>query len=186
MARRFFVGIELGELAKGEVLRVQGELGKRAGDVYHLVEEEKLHLTLYFCGDTDEAAMVAIGDRIGGMDLSGFDVRLDGLKRLPADDVPKVLAIGVRSAGRELAKLQQRVHDVCFGLSAVQEIRPYTPHVTFARLSRGVPSNAKIVKRSLAALGEITSVEWSVSEVVVWASEEGRYEVVRRIGLVAL
>lgn len=183
MARRFFVGIELGDEARGEVIRVQELLGNRAGDVYQLVEEAKLHLTLYFCGETDDEAMGAIGDRLAGMELRGFTVRLDGLKKLPADDVPKVLGVGVRSRGRELAGLQQRVHDVCFGLSAVQEIRPYTPHVTFARLGRGVPSNAKIVKRSLAAMGEIEVVEWEVGELVFWASEEGVYEVVRRIEL---
>lgn len=181
---RFFLAIELSEEARAELMRVQRVLAKICDGVYKMVTVEQLHLTLYFCGETDEETMNRIGDGIEAWGASGFDVSLAGLKLLPQDDIPRVLGAGVKSAGRELLAFQQRVHDVCFSLAEYKEVRPFAPHVTFARLDRGVPANAKVVKRSVAGVrDEVGSVKWRVREVVVISSEGAEYEVVRRIGL---
>ena len=180
---RFFLAIELSDEAKAELVKVQRVLKKACDGVYKMSEPEDMHLTLYFCGATDEETMTRICDAIAGMGASGFEVGLTGLKILPQDDIPKVLGSGVRSSGRELQAFQQRIHDICFAVADHKEVRPFVPHVTFARLDRKVPSNAKVVKRSVAAVQEFKSVRWRVGEVVVFSSEGGEYEIVRRIRL---
>lgn len=183
--KRFFVAVELNEDAVGEILRVQKELAKLSDGVYRLSAKESLHLTLYFCGETDEDALVRIGDALEAIGTGAFEVRFDGLKLLPEVDVPRVLGVSVASGGRELKAFQQRVHDICFGLADFKEIRPFAPHVTIARLGKDVPANAKVVKRSIAGLGKIDPVRWQVGEVVIFSSEAGKYEVVRRVLLVS-
>ncbi len=181
--KRFFVAIELSDDARKEILRVQKELGKLSDGVYKLSSADSLHLTLYFCGECEEETIGRIGDALESMEAEALDVRLGGLKLLPQDDVPRVLGVSVESAGRELKAFQQRVHDICFGLAEFKEVRPFVPHVTFARLGKDVPANAKVVKRAVAGLGKIEAVRWRIFELVVFSSEGGKHEVVRRIRL---
>jgi 2'-5' RNA ligase len=181
--KRFFVAIELSDDARAEVLRVQKSLVKLSDGVYKPSAKENLHLTLYFCGETEEDAIVRIGDALEAMGAAAFDVKFESLKLLPEVEVPRVLGVSVGSAGRELKAFQQRVHDVCFASAEFKEVRPFAPHVTFARLAKDVPAGAKVVKRSIAGLGKIDPVRWRVREVVIFASEAGRHEVVRRVGL---
>ncbi len=101
-----------------------------------MTELNSLHLTLYFCGNTDEETMVRIGNGLAEMKLSRLEMFIGGLKKLPSDDVPKILAAAVRSDARELAAMQQRVHDLCFALAENKEMRPFAPHITFARFAQ--------------------------------------------------
>ncbi|MFM9872719.1 MAG: RNA 2',3'-cyclic phosphodiesterase [Fimbriimonadaceae bacterium] len=179
--KRIFLAIELSDEARKEILRVQKELGKLSDGVYKPSAKESLHLTLYFCGETEEETIVRIGDALEGMSADAFDVRLGGLKLLPQDDVPRVLGVSVESGGRELKAFQQRIHDICFALAEFKEVRPFVPHVTFARLARDVPAGAKVVKRAIAGLGKIEPVRWRISEVVIFSNEDGKHEVVRRV-----
>jgi len=177
------VAIELTDEARKEIVRVQKVLGKLSDGVYKLSSAESLHLTLYFCGEMEEESATKIGDALEALSVEEFDVRLGGLKLLPQDDVPRVLGVSVESSGRELKAFQQRIHDVCFALAEFKEVRPFVPHVTFARLAKDVPASAKVVKRSVANLGKIEPIRWRLGEVVLFSSEAGRHEVVRRIQL---
>lgn len=187
MANRFFLAIEPSPEAVAEIQRVQNYLEGASQGVFRPTARETLHVTLYFCGDTHPSDMERIADSLADMGSAGFDLALDGIKLLPQPDVPRVVAAGVSSAGRELAAFQQRVHDVCFPVAAHKEVRPFAPHITMARLGKDVPARAKVVKRALAGLGELRPVIWRASELVVFSSMLGpagpEYTAVRRIAL---
>lgn len=188
MANRYFLAIEPSPEAVAEIQRIQTHLEGSSQGVYRPTARETLHVTLYFCGDTDPSDMERIGDSLAGLGSAGFDLALDGIKLLPQPDVPRVVAAGVSSAGRELAAFQQRVHDVCFPVATHKEVRPFAPHITLARLGKDVPARAKVVKRALAGLGELRPVVWRAAELVVFSSAPGpagpEYAAVRRIALV--
>lgn len=184
---RFFIGLAIPETVKQELRTQQKCLQRISPDIYKMSEINNLHLTLYFCGSTDEETMVRIGNGLTEMKLSRLEMFIGGLKRLPSEDVPKILSASVRSDGRELAAMQQRVHDLCFALAENKEMRPFAPHITFARLAHGVPPSAKPVKRAIAGLPDLPAVRWGVDEIGVYSSEltkQGpKYEVVRTISL---
>jgi len=184
---RFFIGLAIPETVKQELRTQQECLQRISPDIYKMSELNNLHLTLYFCGSTDEETMVRIGNGLAEMNLMRLEMYIDGIKRLPSEDVPKILAAAVRSDARELAAMQQRVHDLCFALAENKEMRPFAPHITFARLAHGVPPSAKPVKRAIAGLPDLPAVRWGVDELGIYSSEltkQGpKYEVVRTITL---
>lgn len=184
---RFFIGLAIPEAVKQELRTQQECLQRISPEIFKMTELSNLHLTLYFCGNTDEETMVRIGNGLGEMDLMQLELQIDGLKRLPSNDVPKILSAGVSSRGRELAAMQQRVHDLCFALAENKEMRPFAPHITFARLAHGVPPSAKPVKRAIAGLPDLSATRWNVDEIGIYSSELTKqgpnYEVVRTIPL---
>lgn len=173
MANRYFVALELSPEAVVELQRIQGALEKASQGVYRPSTVESLHMTLYFCGDTAMGDMERIGDSLDALDAKGFEVALSGVKLLPQPDVPRIVAAGLSSDGRELAALQQRIHDVCFAVAAHKEVRPFAPHITLARLGKDVPARAKVVKRAIAGLGELKPVAWRLSELIIYSSQPG-------------
>lgn len=162
------------------VAKVQKRL--EAGEVFRLTPMNGLHLTLYFCGDLTAEEMQSIGDRLEALGLPSPELQLTGLLRLPSPDVPKVIAVGIEG-GRELAGLQQRVHDVCYSTAAYKENRAFLPHVTVARLKNDVPARAKIVKRTLEEIGTLPGVSWTPQSLGIYENLGGEYSVIRQIRL---
>jgi len=128
---RLFVALELSP----EAVRVAGAL--RDGldpQVWRLLPDDALHLTLAFLGARPEADAAPAAEVLAGP--AGPAPRLAfGPPVLLPPRRPRALALGVADLHGELAPLQARVSA---GLAAAglyaPEARPFRPHVTLARL----------------------------------------------------
>ena len=128
--QRLFVAIDLSEEVKGELARLRGELpGAR------WVPREQLHLTLRFIGDVETQLQGEIDAALRLVEGEPFSLALRQVGHFgrPA----RVLWVGMENVP-ELAVLQQRVETALVQMGIPPEARPFSPHITLARL-KGVP-----------------------------------------------
>ena len=155
---RCFLAVRLPEDVKRTLVGAQERIEAGAGGFYSWTREEAMHLTLYFLGDMEEEALEQTKDALSGLQGEPFSLRVEELVRLPEPTSPRVLAGGIKGEVGKLARFQLRLSDTVFHSAAFKESRKYYPHVTIGRLRRGMPGNAKAVKRTLAGT-EIEATE---------------------------
>ena len=152
---RLFVAVELpeeaqealGELSQG--LRGLGIRGLRTAD------PRGIHLTLKFLGDVPvvqvdpiiEALVPAVG-------LSPFTLEMRGVGCFPNLQRPRVLWVGVEGEVERLLALQSAVEEALRPLGFPAEGRPFSPHLTLARLREGVTPQER--RRAGEALARIS------------------------------
>jgi RNA 2',3'-cyclic 3'-phosphodiesterase len=137
---RLFTAIEIGEAPRARGASLLAELQRRAGKTaprakITWVPADRMHLTLRFIGevaaDRGDAILQALREPI---DLRPFIVRWRGLGSFPPRGAPRVMWIGV-DAGREaLIEAEGLVSDRIEPLGLEREPRPYSPHLTLARV----------------------------------------------------
>ena len=100
------------------------------------VAVENLHLTLVFLGDTDPALagpmVAAVEKNIRGMDPFALSFGNPGF--FPAAGSPRVLWLGIREGVDKLKLLQRKLQSALITVGFVPESRPFSPHLTLARI----------------------------------------------------
>ena len=165
---------------KKRLVEVQERVEEGAPGFYSWTAEESMHLTLYFLGEMEEGPLEGAKDALSGVKGDPFRLRVEGLVLLPEPTSPRVLAGGIAGDVEKLTRFQQRLSDTIFQVAAFKETRRYYPHVTFGRLRRGMPGNAKAVKRTLAKIEiEPTSMFENTEYVLIRSNPDNegpRYE----------
>lgn len=134
-----FVALDLPEGSRSELWRwVEGAVAPRSG--LRAVPADHLHLTLAFLGWQDEAAAASIAEDVFGAAAGLERPRLiPGEVRAVPPRRPRLFALDLSDEeGRALA-LQAAVSAVLEQSGVYRpERRPWWPHVTVARVKRGV------------------------------------------------
>lgn len=184
---RCFLAVRLPEDVKRALIGAQERIEKGAPGFYSWTKEGSMHLTLYFLGNMEEEPLGQTKDALGGLKGEPFSLRVEGLVRLPEPTSPRVLAGGIKGDVEKLARFQQRLSDTVFHSAAFKEMRSYYPHVTIGRLRRGMPGNAKAVKRTLAATEIEPTAMFEITEYLLIRSNPGkegsRYETLETYSL---
>jgi len=139
---RCFIAIELPDELKAGLNQLQSRLkvGEQAGVKW--VDPYSIHLTLKFLGsvavDRIDEITGAIEEATHGMSPFHLEVRELGvfpnLKRV------QVAWVGVKGEVDKLGQLQQRIESNLARLGFAPESRPFTPHLTLARIrDRALP-----------------------------------------------
>ncbi len=148
---RAFLAIEPSQELRAELALVQQELKHRIEPELKRdtriswVQPAKIHLTMKFLGDMDEqvidplhrALEQAIGNRIV------VNVPLERLGAFPRPHSPRVMWVGPpenweRGAeAKRVTEIQSVIEQACEGLSFLREAKPFSPHLTLARIKAG-------------------------------------------------
>ena len=152
------------------------------------VDRERLHVTVRFLGDQPDEALASIVDRLAAPPSAraAFDAAVDGVDWLPSRSRPRVM-IGRFAAGCDgLRGVRRDVDQRLGGLVADHdEGRPFTPHVTLARMREG--RGARAAGSALTRLSLRFAAVMHVDAVVLYASRLGRagpsYEPLARMRL---
>jgi 2'-5' RNA ligase len=170
---RVFCAIDLPREVKARVAEHASSLRARLPDVRASWEKpEKLHLTLKFLGDV-EVARVEELSRASERAVSSvepFELTVANAGSFPAHGQPRVLWLGIEDATGRLARLQKSLEDECAAAGFAREPRPFSPHLTVARLR--TPHGA----RGLADAHRESAFEpqtFTVAELIVIRSELG-------------
>ena len=158
---RLFTAIELGDEVGARAGALLDTLRRRAGRMaprakITWVAPERMHLTLRFIGEVDDATaesiVAAMRARIA---MDSFDVRWDGLGAFPPRGAPRVLWVGVASGSAELTRAESVVSERLAVVGIPPEDRPYSPHLTLARVREPAGLKAASLFEGLdGALGE--------------------------------
>jgi len=158
---RLFTGIEIPAEQREELYQVRMPLpggGKWA-------PPENYHLTLRFAGDIEKAQAAELVDRLAGIAMDAFEIRLAGLGAFGGND-PDTIWAGVEPSPQldALARANERA---ARAVGLAPEGRAFKPHVTLARLRNASPD---AVARILGRIGAFRSQPFLVGRFVVFSS----------------
>lgn len=125
---RLFVAVDLPDAVKNQLEALRAPVpGAR------WVRRDQMHLTLFFIGETERAADVQAA--LQSVRGAPFDLLLNGVGRFPPGSrrPPRVLWAGFTPQPALLA-LQTQVAAALTALGFPPEDRPYSPHLTLARV----------------------------------------------------
>ena len=148
---RAFLAVELSQELRAELVIVQQELKHRIEPEMtrdtriSWVRPDSIHLTLKFLGDMDEQVIdplrAAIEQAIGRQ--IAVNIPLERLGAFPNPQKPRVLWVGPsedREQGAEAKRIMEihgAIEQVCEGIGFLREAKPFSPHLTLARIKTG-------------------------------------------------
>lgn len=132
---------------------------------------ENLHLTLKFIGEYPDAELGALQEAMREAPWPGrFEVRVAGLGFFPNDRAPRVFWAGIQ-AGKELAGLARAIDEVLLKLGVPAEGRPYSPHLTLARIENRTPLER--LHRTIRDLGPVDLGSFRPDRFYLYRSQPG-------------
>ena len=125
---RLFIAIELPAELKRSLGRLQTDIpGAR------WVPAEQIHLTLAFLGEVEQGVVERLTGELARIHTSAFELSFSGAGCFPNRKRPRVIWIGLEPEPR-LEELAARVHEAVLACDIPQEERPFSAHITLARL----------------------------------------------------
>lgn len=169
---RLFIAIELMEQIRRELRRVQAELGKSFSRGVSFTKGEQLHITLKFLDQVPEAKIGAVIEkmRLAACGIKPFEMEIEGAGCFPAHGPARILWAGMRdlSEVQALKTLQQRCEGELSTLGFERDNRPFSPHITIARIK--VPAAGSAL-RSAALTIKVAPLRQLVNSFALFSSE---------------
>lgn len=132
---RAFLALELSESARQRLLAFT-EPWQRSSSGIRWVRPETLHVTLHFLGEITASRARSVGAAVGRVTatIAPFELQLGGCGQFPPRGRPRVLWVGLARGAEAVQDLHQRVGEALAEVGFAAENRPFTPHVTVARV----------------------------------------------------
>jgi 2'-5' RNA ligase len=187
---RLFVAVDVdrGTREAARALRDGVRRDRPAVDpVLRWVDPGNLHLTLQFLGEQEDA--VAIAEHLSSLsEVPSFDLGWGTPAWLPPRGRPRVFYVSLSQGAADLSRLAEAASRHLSALGLRPEDRPFTPHLTLARVRDGADPG---VVRHLGTLVEpvpfAPGLRVRVDAVVLYESRLSpsgpAYHALRRVGL---
>ena len=169
---RLFVAIELPDGARAAIAAAIAELQPRAGGArLGWTQADRAHLTLHFLGEVDQARTARLLPLLAAPCAEPpFDLALGGLGVFPSRRAARVLWTGVTAGAEPVHRLHREVGIRLHGAGVTVDPRPYTPHLTLARMRAPLPpATLRAILESPP--GEIA--RWRVERATLFESRPG-------------
>ena len=136
---RLFVAVEFPEEAKEALAGLVRALRGLQIEGLCPVRAEGIHLTLKFLGEVSADRVSAIADALAraARTVAPGQVELRGIGGFPDLETPRVLWVGLAGDLDPLEALHQSAEEALAPLGHPPDRRPFTPHLTLARLREG-------------------------------------------------
>jgi 2'-5' RNA ligase len=172
---RLFTAIELDAAVRAEAAGIAAALRARVEQTapqarVTWIAEERLHLTVRFVGEVD----LPLAERIMNvlrlpLPLPPFTVGLGPLGAFPSRGAPRAVWLGVVHGREAIAHVESAISSRLLDLRIPKEDRPYSPHLTLARVRQPAGLRAASLLEGLSAsvgrtrVGAITLFESKLS-----------------------
>ena len=133
---RSFIAIELPEEVKKVLKRIRTEMALDKYGFIKAVAPEGIHLTLKFLGNVPEpklADIVKVMEQ-SSQGVAPFPLQITEVGAFPDMRRPRVIWVGIKGELDKLIGWQQRLDKGLVPLGFPKEERPFTPHLTLARV----------------------------------------------------
>ena len=133
---RSFIAIELPDEVKSGLTQLQTQLKAGKHSAVKWVDPRSSHLTLKFLGNiaADKIDKITKALEAAAQGLPPFHLKVNGLGVFLNLSRVQVAWIGINGEVSQLSQLQQRLESNLSPLGFAPESRPFTPHLTLARL----------------------------------------------------
>jgi 2'-5' RNA ligase len=155
---RLFVGVELDDAVRAAcadaAARLRGRLTELGAEVTaRWIDPENLHITVWFIGEVNDERAHAITSALQpGFATPAFDLVVRGSGAFPPSGRPRVFWIGVTDGHASMGQLFQDLKARLVPMGFEAEKRPYSPHVTIARVKEAGRGAARQVRDALAGV----------------------------------
>ena len=182
---RAFLAVEVSQSLRTELATVQQELKRsleermQGGTRISWAQPASIHLTLKFLGDMDEQVIdplrAALEEAIGSQ--VAVTVPLERLGAFPFPQAPRVLWVGPLEKwekgtdAKRVAEIHDAIEQVCEGLHFLRETRPFSPHLTLARIKMGERHVGAALAKSGMLDFPVVVGSFAIESVVLMQSE---------------
>ena len=182
---RAFLAVELSQELRAELATVQQELKRRIDPELKRdtriswAKPASIHLTIKFLGDMDEQVidpmLVAVERAIGSQ--IAVNVPLERLGVFPRPQSPRVLWVGPSenwekgAEAKRLVEIHGAIEQACEGLNFLRETKPFSPHLTLARIKVGERQVGVALAKSGVLDRPLSLGSLAVESVVLMKSE---------------
>jgi 2'-5' RNA ligase len=134
---------------------------------------QNLHVTTKFIGEWPKERLEEMKKTLAQVPTSGaFDTSIRGLGWFPNAKSPRVFWAGV-DGGKPLSALAAATEAAAAKAGVPRENRPYSPHLTLARIRDRVPLEA--LRKAIAALSSDDFGCFRATVFVLYLSAAGKY-----------
>ncbi len=170
---RLFVAVELPDNVRNALAGAQTALKQKGLGGLRWVRPEAIHLTLKFLGETpaERAPEIeaAIGRAVAGSGPLELSLAAPGV--FGPGGHPRVIWMGLEGDVSRLAALQRRVEAEMAGLAFPREERPFSPHLTLARVPPELAQTSGMAIMKALADTQLPTGAFRVTEVSLMRSE---------------
>jgi 2'-5' RNA ligase len=165
---RLFIAVDLPEEVRGVLAHGLGPL-KRDQPPARWVRPQGIHITLKFLGEQPPELVERLDSAVRGAlaGLAPVTVQLGGGGFFPHDRRPRVAWVGGQADGLEA--WAQAFEEAAADLGVAREARPFSLHLTLARLER--PWGVQAVEHFLLQVGKWRFPEFLAHEAVLFESD---------------
>ncbi|MBA7630502.1 RNA 2',3'-cyclic phosphodiesterase [subsurface metagenome] len=133
---RSFIAIELPDEVKQALAQLQAQLKTGKQPPVKWVDPYSVHLTLKFLGNiaADKTGEITGAIEKAAQGVPPFQLEVKDLGVFPNFRRVRVVWVGISGEVAQLSQLQQRIESNLSPLGFAPESRPFTPHLTLARV----------------------------------------------------
>ena len=152
---RLFIAVEMNRAVEEAAREVVDELRGRAARLAPRAKitwsaPERLHVTVRFIGEADEPKAQAIRSALGpAIDASVFDLTVEGVGAFPPKGPLRVVWAGLTGGHSALLDVERAVSHRLETLVPGED-RPYSPHLTLARVKEPAGLSRTVLLEGLA------------------------------------
>jgi 2'-5' RNA ligase len=187
---RSFIAIELPRELKLELGRLEDELASGSRAPVKWVDPANMHITLKFLGDISPGMTGRITSVIeeAAREIQPFHLEAGGLGVFPNPRRVQVVWVGLDGETDRLNRLQKGIESGLVPLGFRAESRPFTPHLTLARVrERAMPDERQALGQLIESTGFTAECKFQVDYVHLMRSQLTREgPIYSRIGSVLL
>ncbi len=171
---RSFVAIELPDELKPILGGLQSHLKSHTQSPVKWVDPSGVHLTLKFLGNVAENRIAEITQAIeaASSGVPPFQLEVKGLSVFPSLKRVQIIWVGLEGDIAQLCQLQQRIESALAPIGFPPEGRPFTPHLTLARVrERATPEERQSLGQLVASTRFETVYRFGVDSVYLMRSQ---------------
>ncbi len=133
---RSFIAIELPRELKLALSQLQENFKSASSVPVKWVDPGNIHLTLKFLGDISPEITGRITSALedAARGTPPFDIEVSGLGVFPNNKRVQIIWVGLAGELVKLGQLQKRIEEMLTPLGFPSEARPFSPHLTLARV----------------------------------------------------
>jgi 2'-5' RNA ligase len=187
---RLFLAVKPDRPAEAQLaqrlLHVQEALGSAAARL-RWTPAANMHATLHFLGEIAPSHWPRLRDALGAtVTVAPFDIALGGVGVFPESGPPRVVWLDVVRGVDELQRVHADLGRTLAGAGFAIESRPFSPHLTLARVPDRERAHTKSVREQLRSV-PMTAIGWRSDHVALFRSDLSgpvpRYEVIHEVAL---
>ena len=186
---RSFIAVELPDELKRKLDQLETELKRDEPSWVKWVSPDSIHLTLKFLGNIASdtiAATIRVMEK-SALGITPFQLRAKDLGVFPNPKRVQVVWVGINGEVGKLTELQKRLDSNLAPLGFTPESRPFTPHLTLARLNNRATLEERQRLGKLIASTKFEDGNIEVATISLMQSQLTRAGAIHsRIGLVKL